>query len=450
MATQLAHRMHQPQAIPLGDLGFKYLPELGLENAWISEALFWCLFIPFIIWSFSPFVTTRKRFYTAVIYARILVVLSLCQLLRIISFTVTQLPSPNYHCREGESTAIREMPSSWIGHILVDISRQATHGCGDLIFSSHTTFVLVGMLTYTEYGEILLVKIIGWIGVGFMSLCIIASRKHYTVDVVVAWYTVPLIFFAMLRRWTTKRPPQDYWPHRAASDTDVWEEGLDADGDSGGAWFYKSGDAVYKGDTSATMPWLLPVVVPVVGNASAAGMDATAATAALRGSLPTSHSSTGTGTVASKSTISMSTNSNAIKNHHLHRVPASASPIKDPGSPPPPPPFHSLNGSIGHHQSMQSMHYHHSSDEDAVVVGASRAQRRQHGATSNNCSHASEVELRDLERGSMHTNGNGTPVGPGHMGTSMGYQDLVVTPRRVSGSSRDSPRNRALDTCAIM
>ena len=26
MATQLAHRMHQPQEEPLGDIGFKYLP----------------------------------------------------------------------------------------------------------------------------------------------------------------------------------------------------------------------------------------------------------------------------------------------------------------------------------------------------------------------------------------------------------------------------------------
>ena len=108
MSTQLAHRMHQPQEEPLGDLGFKYLPvglllfylrclsiilvlflmyaavimgswcvqELGLERAWISETIFWSLFIPFILWSFSPFVTVRKRFYTAVIYARILVVLS--------------------------------------------------------------------------------------------------------------------------------------------------------------------------------------------------------------------------------------------------------------------------------------------------------------------------------------------------------------------------------------
>lgn len=204
--------------------------ELGLQNAWISETIFWSLFIPFVLWSFSPFVTVRKRFYTAVIYARILMVLTLCQMLRILSFTVTQLPAPNYHCRAGESTAVREMPDSWTGHIVVDIGRQATHGCGDLIFSSHTTFVLVGVLTYTEYGEVIILKILGWIGVAMMSLVIVASRKHYSVDVVVAWYTVPLVFYALLRRWTTKRPPQDYWPHRPLvteedKGTGPWKDG---------------------------------------------------------------------------------------------------------------------------------------------------------------------------------------------------------------------------------
>jgi hypothetical protein len=106
------------------------------------------------------------------------------------------------------------MPDSWWGHIVIDLGRQATHGCGDLIFSSHTTFVLVGCLTFTEYGETLILKIIAWIGVAMMSMCIVASRKHYTVDVVVAWYVVPLVFYAMMRRWTTVRPPRDYWPHR--------------------------------------------------------------------------------------------------------------------------------------------------------------------------------------------------------------------------------------------
>lgn len=51
------------------------LQELGKQNAWVSETIFWCLFIPFILWSFSPFVTARKRFYTAVTYARLLMVL---------------------------------------------------------------------------------------------------------------------------------------------------------------------------------------------------------------------------------------------------------------------------------------------------------------------------------------------------------------------------------------
>ena len=153
----------------------------------------------------------------------------MCQFLRILSFTVTQLPAPNYHCRASEDTAVLEMPKSFWGHIFVNVGRQATHGCGDLIFSSHTTFVLVGVLTFTEYGEKLLLKIIAWCGVAVMSMCIVASRKHYSVDVVVAWYTVPLVFFAMHRRWTTVRPVQDYWPHRPL----VGEEfGGSKDGDS--------------------------------------------------------------------------------------------------------------------------------------------------------------------------------------------------------------------------
>ena len=80
-------------------------------------------------------------------------------MLRIISFSVTQLPAPNYHCRLGEATAVREMPKHWWGHLVVDVGRQSTHGCGDLIFSSHTTFVLVGVLTFTEYGSTLLIKV---------------------------------------------------------------------------------------------------------------------------------------------------------------------------------------------------------------------------------------------------------------------------------------------------
>ena len=42
-----------------------------------------------------------------------------------------------------------------------------------------------------------------------LSVLIVASRKHYTVDVLIAWYVVPLVFYTLSRRWTTKRHAND-------------------------------------------------------------------------------------------------------------------------------------------------------------------------------------------------------------------------------------------------
>lgn len=53
-----------------------------------------------------------------------------------------------------------------------------------------------------------------WTGAAILSVLIVASRKHYTVDVLIAWYVVPLVFYASHRRWTTKRTGKDEWPHR--------------------------------------------------------------------------------------------------------------------------------------------------------------------------------------------------------------------------------------------
>lgn len=48
-------------------------------------------------------------------------------------------------------------------------------------------------------------KILAWMAAMVLSVLIIASHKHYTVDVTVAWYTVPLVFYTLERRWTTRR-----------------------------------------------------------------------------------------------------------------------------------------------------------------------------------------------------------------------------------------------------
>jgi hypothetical protein len=48
------------------------MQELGLENAWVSELIFTSLFVAFILWTFSPFVFARKRFYTSLLYSQVL------------------------------------------------------------------------------------------------------------------------------------------------------------------------------------------------------------------------------------------------------------------------------------------------------------------------------------------------------------------------------------------
>ena len=60
----------------LQDLGFALLPELGQKNEWVSETIFSSMLISFVLWTFSPFwQESGKRFYTAVLYARVLMVL---------------------------------------------------------------------------------------------------------------------------------------------------------------------------------------------------------------------------------------------------------------------------------------------------------------------------------------------------------------------------------------
>lgn len=49
---------------------------------------------------------------------------AVCQTLRILSFTVTTLPSPNYHCRTPRETAVAPWPRHWWGHIFVDLKKQ--------------------------------------------------------------------------------------------------------------------------------------------------------------------------------------------------------------------------------------------------------------------------------------------------------------------------------------
>ncbi|XP_051131197.1 phosphatidylinositol:ceramide inositolphosphotransferase 1-like isoform X2 [Andrographis paniculata] len=194
LAARGVHYLHRPGPM-LQDAGFFLLPELGQDKAYISESVFTIIFLSFVLWTFHPFVLKSKKIYTVLIWCRVLAFLVACQILRIITFYSTQLPGPNYHCREGSKLARLPRPDSAIEVLLINFPRGVLYGCGDLIFSSHMIFSLVFVRTYHKYGTQNFMKYFAWLTVVIQSLLIVASRKHYTVDIIVAWYTVNLVVF---------------------------------------------------------------------------------------------------------------------------------------------------------------------------------------------------------------------------------------------------------------
>ncbi|KAH7314523.1 hypothetical protein KP509_21G006300 [Ceratopteris richardii] len=194
LAARAVHYLHRPGPV-LQDIGFRLLPELGADKAYISETLFSFMFFSFVLWTLHPFILTSKRIYTVLVWYRCLAILVVSQILRIASFMATQLPGPNYHCREGSKMASLPHPKNVSEVLFLNFPYGVVYGCGDLIFSSHMIFTLVFVLTYQKYGSKRWIKQLAWSLAVILSFLIVASRKHYSVDVVVAWYTVNLVAF---------------------------------------------------------------------------------------------------------------------------------------------------------------------------------------------------------------------------------------------------------------
>ncbi|KAJ6299579.1 hypothetical protein OIU76_020532 [Salix suchowensis] len=215
LAAHGIHYLHRPGPT-LQDAGFFLLPELGQDRAYISETSFTFIFASFVLWTLHPFVFQNKKIYTVLIWCRVLAYLVACQILRIFTFYSTHLPGPNYHCHEllldccncsnslqsGTTFSFRDQnfarlphPKSAIELLVINFSRGVNYGCGDLIFSSHMIFTIVFVRTYHKYGTNRCSKQFAWLLAVAQSFLIVASHKHYTVDVVVAWYTVNLVTF---------------------------------------------------------------------------------------------------------------------------------------------------------------------------------------------------------------------------------------------------------------
>ncbi|XP_031286284.1 phosphatidylinositol:ceramide inositolphosphotransferase 3 isoform X2 [Pistacia vera] len=170
LAAHGVHYIHRPGPL-LQDSGYLLLPELGQDKSYISETVFSFMFGSFVLWTLHPFLFQRKRIYTVLIWCRVFIYL--------VGSKFARLPHPE----------------NALDVLFINFPSGLMYGCGDLIFSSHMIFTLIFVRTYHKYGTKRYIKQFAWLLAVIQSFLIIASRKHYTVDIVVGWYTVNLVAF---------------------------------------------------------------------------------------------------------------------------------------------------------------------------------------------------------------------------------------------------------------
>jgi hypothetical protein len=213
VGTNVAYYLHRPGPA-LYDTGFELVPKLAPEYRFLSEIVFLCLFVSGLGVCVSPLFIKQtphpgtKRLYAVICLLRFFTVASVAQTLRVISFLATLLPGPAPHCQPGSK---EYMPPEGIE---IFTRLDALKGCGDLIFSSHTIFVTICVLSVQKYvtspepwarvfrGSM-------WALLAAMFVLVIAARKHYTVDVVIALYVTPLLWYVIDREFPDYDPEND-------------------------------------------------------------------------------------------------------------------------------------------------------------------------------------------------------------------------------------------------
>lgn len=176
----------------LVDLGFNLLsPEIDKEKwGWTSETITFLVIGWAILFGSTVFFLKRETpLYAVHILHRALSVITIAFVIRIVSFLVTLLPASSEFCFPSDPDY---NPPTSVIEILFRLDLFT--GCGDLVFSSHTTYTTVCSLLYVQYGTKPLIKVILGILVFGLGLLIVAFRKHYTLDVWLAWTIAPMVY----------------------------------------------------------------------------------------------------------------------------------------------------------------------------------------------------------------------------------------------------------------
>ena len=203
VSTNLAYYIHTPAKV-LWDAGFHLIPEVDtfhsindvIIDVFIGLACVYFCYPVLFLWRES-----NPRMYTATIFIRIFKIMTFVEIFRSITFLSTSLPGPSPHCQSDSDHY--NPPINW-KQILFRID--ATEGCGDLIYSGHESTVIAFVIVIIHYSIIMFPERKYWKYIIYFALIIfifmfdvfiLSARSHYTVDVVVATYFVPSLYYCL-------------------------------------------------------------------------------------------------------------------------------------------------------------------------------------------------------------------------------------------------------------
>jgi hypothetical protein len=191
----------------LKDLGHEMFTEITTDSDLVDLPMY-LFFGVFGITMFGSFVPPssssklKKKPHFANILTRLMKVYAVGHFLRACTYLSTSLPGTARHCRPGSEKL--DPPKSLSECFTRAVAIQG--GCGDLNFSGHAMLLCMGTLFVTMYSYKLWdFPFFGTMHVSFISCAVIltlaqyylilAARHHYTVDIVVATYTTPLLWY---------------------------------------------------------------------------------------------------------------------------------------------------------------------------------------------------------------------------------------------------------------
>ena len=221
-----SQKMTASQRLQLYDVGFALLPELPNELFFLSDIIvyscigFLCTTM-FLSIFFQDIIVCNSLF---IVIKRYVVTVSVLQFLRIISFCSTLLPGPAQQCRYTIAqemndnydikTFVSEIPANEIGNSIdwnppksweIIYRIDASKGCGDLMFSSHTTFSVIALMTIYKYFTPFWCRFVITLLYTIMIFLTLLLRKHYTIDVFTASYIGPIVFELLYIKFPDKK-----------------------------------------------------------------------------------------------------------------------------------------------------------------------------------------------------------------------------------------------------